>query len=111
MKVYKTKRGILATNEERSWHLLDVSNWDALVCSSDLQTYVRSSFSSPAIAPPAPEEILAPIGTQEVWAAGVTYFRSRNARIEEAKDAGGGTFYDRVYDANRPRALLQSGSA
>jgi 2-dehydro-3-deoxy-D-arabinonate dehydratase len=108
MKIYNTKRGILATNEERSWHLLDVSNWDALVCSSDLQTYVRSSFSSPAIAPPAPEEILAPIGTQEVWAAGVTYFRSRNARIEEAKDAGGGTFYDRVYQANRPELFFKA---
>jgi 2-dehydro-3-deoxy-D-arabinonate dehydratase len=108
MKVYNTKRGILATNEERSWHLLDVSNWDSLVCSSDLQTYVRSSFRSPAIAPPAPEEILAPIGTQEVWAAGVTYFRSRNARIEESKDAGGGTFYDRVYQANRPELFFKA---
>ena len=108
MKVYNTKRGILATTEERIWHLLDVSNWDALVCSSDLQAYVRDSFRSPAIAPPAPEEILAPIGTQEVWAAGVTYFRSRSARIEESKDAGGGTFYDRVYQANRPELFFKA---
>src|SRR6201985_72019 len=108
MKVYNTKRGILATAQEGSWHLLDVSNWDALVCSSDLQTYIRSSFRSPAIAPPAPEEILAPIGTQEVWAAGVTYFRSRNARIEESKDAGGGTFYDRVYQAERPELFFKA---
>src|ERR1700756_5704042 len=108
MKVYNTKRGILATAQEGSWHLLDVSNWDALVCNSDLQTYIHSSFRSPAIAPPAPEEILAPIGTQEVWAAGVTYFRSRNARIEESKDAGGGTFYDRVYQANRPELFFKA---
>ena len=108
MKVYNTKRGILVTAQEGSWHLLDVSNWDALVCNSDLQTYIHSSFRSPAIAPPAPEEILAPIGTQEVWAAGVTYFRSRNARIEESKDAGGGTFYDRIYQANRPELFFKA---
>ena len=42
--------------------------------------------------------LLAPIGTQEVWAAGVTYLRSRDARMEEAKDAGGGDFYQKVYE-------------
>lgn len=108
MKIYNTMRGILATNDETSWHRLDVSDWDAIVCSPDLQTYVRNSFRSPAIAPPAPEEILAPIGTQEVWAAGVTYFRSRSARIEESKDAGGGTFYDRVYQADRPELFFKA---
>ena len=108
MKVYNTKRGILATTEEGSWHLLDVSNWDALVCSSDLRTYVFNSSRSPAIAPPPPEEILAPIGTQEVWAAGVTYFRSRSARIEESKDAGSGSLYDRVYLANRPELFFKA---
>lgn len=108
MKIYNTMRGILATNDETSWHRLGVSDWDAIVCSPDLQTYVRNSFRSPAIAPPAPEEILAPIGTQEVWAAGVTYFRSRSARIEESKDAGGGTFYDRVYQADRPELFFKA---
>ena len=37
-----------------------------------------------------PASLAAPIGTQEVWAAGVTYLRSRTARMEESKDAGGG---------------------
>jgi 2-dehydro-3-deoxy-D-arabinonate dehydratase len=49
-----------------------------------------------------------PIGTQEVWAAGVTYFRSRTARMEESKDAGGGTFYDRVYEAERPELFFKA---
>ena len=53
-------------------------------------------------------ELLAPIGQQEVWAAGVTYFRSRGARMEEAKDAGGGSFYDRVYSAERPELFFKS---
>ena len=56
--------------------------------------------------PTAP--ILAPIGAQEVWAAGVTYERSREARVEESSDAGGGSFYDRVYDAERPELFLKA---
>jgi 2-dehydro-3-deoxy-D-arabinonate dehydratase len=55
-----------------------------------------------------PTEFLAPIASQEVWAAGVTYLRSRDARIDESKDAGGGTFYDRVYDAPRPEIFFKA---
>jgi 2-dehydro-3-deoxy-D-arabinonate dehydratase len=50
----------------------------------------------------------APIGSQEVWAAGVTYFRSRDARMEESKSAGGGNFYDRVYQAERPELFFKA---
>ena len=52
--------------------------------------------------------VLAPVVSQEVWAAGVTYFRSRTARIEESQDAGGGTFYDRVYSAARPELFFKA---
>ena len=45
---------------------------------------------------------------QEVWAAGVTYFRSRDARMAESQDAGGGTFYDRVYAADRPELFFKA---
>src|SRR5207247_1506370 len=44
--------------------------------------------------------LLAPIDRQEVWAAGVTYIRSRKARMDESADAS--TFYDKVYAAPRP---------
>jgi 2-dehydro-3-deoxy-D-arabinonate dehydratase len=57
---------------------------------------------------PDPVELLAPIGTQEVWAAGVTYWRSRTARLEEASAAGGGSFYDRVYEAERPEIFFKA---
>jgi 2-dehydro-3-deoxy-D-arabinonate dehydratase len=43
-----------------------------------------------------------------VWAAGVTYWRSRTARMVESKDAGGGSFYDRVYEAERPELFFKS---
>src|SRR5688500_8247872 len=55
-----------------------------------------------------PSNLRAPLQSQEVWAAGVTYLRSRTARMEEAKDAGGGTFYDRVYEAERPELFFKS---
>jgi 2-dehydro-3-deoxy-D-arabinonate dehydratase len=55
-----------------------------------------------------PDEVLAPIGTQEVWAAGVTYLRSRDARATESRDSGADVFYDRVYDAARPELFLKA---
>jgi len=54
----------------------------------------------PTDARPAP-----PVGSQEVWAAGVTYRRSRDARVEEAIEA---TPYDRVYVAERPELFCKS---
>ena len=48
-----------------------------------------------------------PVGSQEIWAAGVTYFRSRAARMDESKDAGASVFYDRVYEAARPELFFK----
>lgn len=108
MKLYNTTRGIFVTEDEKVWHILDVPTWDDLVRSANLISAVSEALASPAVAGPSPEVLLAPIGTQEVWAAGVTYFRSRNARIEESKDTGGGTFYDRVYHAERPELFFKA---
>ncbi|MBC7807497.1 MAG: fumarylacetoacetate hydrolase family protein [Akkermansiaceae bacterium] len=52
--------------------------------------------------------LLAPVDTSEVWASGVTYERSKSARMEESKESGGGDFYDRVYDAERPELFFKS---
>src|SRR5215471_11770278 len=57
---------------------------------------------------PLPTEVLAPIEGQEVWAAGVTYYRSRAARMSESESAGGGDFYDRVYTAERPELFFKA---
>jgi 2-dehydro-3-deoxy-D-arabinonate dehydratase len=54
------------------------------------------------------EGLLPPMGNQEIWAAGVTYYRSRTARIEESSDSGGGTFYDKVYEAERPELFFKA---
>jgi 2-dehydro-3-deoxy-D-arabinonate dehydratase len=80
---------------------------DALFAAEDPSAVVRAALVTgrPARVPSRPR---APLQSQEVWAAGVTYFRSRTARMEESKDAGGGTFYDKVYLAERPELFFKS---
>ncbi len=80
---------------------------DAVFMSDDPVALVRSAWDTGKAAA-APSALRAPIGTQEVWAAGVTYLRSRTARMEESKDAGGGTFYDKVYHAPRPELFFKA---
>jgi 2-dehydro-3-deoxy-D-arabinonate dehydratase len=63
------------------------------------------SASSSAEPCPPGAVILAPVDTQEVWAAGVTYERSRDARMDESSEP---SIYDRVYDAARPELFLKS---
>jgi 2-dehydro-3-deoxy-D-arabinonate dehydratase len=68
-----------------------------------------SALQGTAPTDPLPErELLPPIGSQEVWAAGVTYLRSRTARMEESSTAGGSDFYDRVYHAHRPELFFKA---
>jgi 2-dehydro-3-deoxy-D-arabinonate dehydratase len=52
------------------------------------------------------QQFLAPVDLQEVWAAGVTYKRSKVAREEESK--GAAQFYDKVYTADRPELFLKA---
>jgi len=52
--------------------------------------------------------VLAPLHLQELWACGVTYLRSKIGRQEESKDAGGGDFYARVYEAERPEVFFKA---
>ena len=50
--------------------------------------------------------LLAPVERQEVWAAGVTYLRSKNARMEESDFSA--SAYDLVYEADRPEIFFKS---
>jgi 2-dehydro-3-deoxy-D-arabinonate dehydratase len=107
MLLYRTTNGFFIQSGD-SWHALGTGDWDALFNATDLDAQVAAAVAGPAVAAPAVDSLLAPIGSQEVWAAGVTYFRSRTARMEESKDAGGGTFYDRVYEAERPEIFFKA---
>ena len=79
-----------------------------LTTREDLFEYLEELTGSGAGPEPIPHELLAPIEAQEVWAAGVTYHRSRSARMAEAHRAGGGDFYDRVYTAERPELFMKA---
>jgi 2-dehydro-3-deoxy-D-arabinonate dehydratase len=109
MKVYKTTSNIIIEVEGQKYNA-GQHDWDAFINRDDLAAYLRDQVSS---AKAVTEEwfskqvLEAPIGSQEIWAAGVTYLRSRDARMEESKDAGGGTFYDKVYEAARPEIFYK----
>ena len=55
---------------------------------------------------PGSVKFLAPVDRQEVWAAGVTYLRSKSARMEESDFSA--SAYDRVYDAPRPELFMKA---
>jgi len=108
MKLYRTRHGIVAEQESRLYEI-QASSWDDLVAREDLAAQLNQLIhTAKLLEGSAPQELLPPIGSQEVWAAGVTYYRSRNARMEEAKSAGGGDFYDRVYQAPRPELFFKA---
>jgi 2-dehydro-3-deoxy-D-arabinonate dehydratase len=108
MKLYRTRSGILAEHNGQ-FHTIDSPSWDELVVREDLLRFLMQQCEQrQALGVSVPGNLLPPIGSQEVWAAGVTYFRSRDARMEESKSAGGGDFYDRVYHAERPELFFKA---
>lgn len=107
MKLYRTTHGIFV-EENDNFYLADAADWDELMSSVDLHARVAAAISTEAVKAFDPATVLAPVVSQEVWAAGVTYYRSRSARIEESRDAGGGNFYDRVYSAERPELFFKA---
>lgn len=109
MKLYRTRSGPVLESEG-NFYSIPSSSWDELVTSDDLEArlHAMARTGAPLKSELQESEILPPIGTQEVWAAGVTYFRSRDARMEESKAAGGGDFYDRVYSAERPELFFKA---
>ena len=70
----------------------------ALVNGIDAKALPRHGMSDVVLRPP--------IERQEVWAAGVTYLRSKTARMEESDFSA--TAYDRVYDADRPEIFFKA---
>src|SRR5262245_27201908 len=108
MKLYRTTAGAFV-ELDGLYHRVDCESWDELINRDDLLGYLRSSVTRAApVGASAINNLLAPIGSQEVWAAGVTYYRSRDPRMDEAENAGGGNFYDRVYSAARPELFFKA---
>ena len=105
MRLYRTPQGPVVEHQGE-FHPV-AQDWDALVNHADLLGYLRHSAER-SVGESRIEHVLAPIGSQEVWAAGVAYYRSRTARLEESKAGGGASFYDRVYEAERPELFFKA---
>lgn len=111
MKIYKTIQGFVI-EQDGQFYISRHTDWDLFINREDLffELQREIQLSSPASEYKSliDNGLQAPIKSQEVWAAGVTYLRSRDARMEESKNAGGDNFYDRVYDAERPEIFFKA---
>lgn len=112
MKIYNTISGAYLEHNENFYAYHEYS-FDTLINQPNLYQFFNQTVNNKI-----PEKdfnldgiLLPPIVSQEVWASGVTYLRSKNARMEESKDAGGGDFYDRVYSAERPEIFFKATAA
>lgn len=108
MRLFRTNTGVFVEEGGQSF-AIEGTTWDQLFAHEDLEGFLRSRVQERVSQGLFQQiDLVPPIVGQEVWAAGVTYYRSRGARMEESKDAGGGTFYDRVYSAERPELFFKS---
>ena len=110
MKIFRTNRSIIIEDKEKFYVLNE--NWDPFINRDNLYEHINQLIKDYDTIDNAEEvlknELLPPIGSQEIWGAGVTYIKSKAARQEEAEGAGGGNFYERVYHAKRPEIFFKA---
>jgi 2-dehydro-3-deoxy-D-arabinonate dehydratase len=109
MKLYNTTSGVIIDHKEKYFKADEA--WDTLVNRDNLEEYILLKIStldevSDWEALLAGGSLLSPIESQEVWAAGVTWLRSRDARMEESETAA--SLYDLVYNADRPELFFKA---
>ncbi len=114
MKLYRINQGIVIENENKFFFLAD-EPWDAFVNDDNLfqkmKSIVASQHPDDNVKNFLVTDLQAPIHNQEIWASGVTYFKSKVGRQEESKDSGGAEFYGRVYEAERPELFFKSSAS
>lgn len=101
MQLAKTRAGAIRLHPDGTATRLAATLSDVLHASDPVSAAVAADTGERIALNP-----IAPIDRQEVWAAGVTYKRSKVAREEES--AGAAQFYDKVYTADRPELFLKS---
>lgn len=108
MLLYRTTKGFLLKSDGQ-FFTVHGTDFDELLNLPNLYDHLfEVSRRGPTALPPARDDILAPVGTQEIWAAGVTYERSREGRREESKESGAAIFYSKVYEAERPELFFKA---
>jgi 2-dehydro-3-deoxy-D-arabinonate dehydratase len=106
MKLYRSRDAVTVQSKE-GWSRFASLSFDELFREADPGSWLRSRLSSATQGSREPEApFLPPLETQEVWAAGVTYRRSREARMEESEREA--DVYDRVYVAERPELFFKA---
>lgn len=112
MKLFKVRPGIVIEDDNSNFYLLEHVSWDEFVNDDKLYDKLKSITHTQKSSPDAGDliatAIMPPVQSQELWACGVTYIRSKEGRQEESKAAGGGDFYARVYEAERPEVFFKS---
>jgi 2-dehydro-3-deoxy-D-arabinonate dehydratase len=104
MKIYRTPTGV-NVHSDRRWHSVRDFSFDRLFREREPLRWLRDRLMDGG-REPRPGELPPPLESQEVWAAGVTYLRSREARMEESEREA--DVYDRVYDADRPELFFKA---
>jgi 2-dehydro-3-deoxy-D-arabinonate dehydratase len=109
IRVFATSQGILLEQGGVWRRPARLVLLDEVFTAADPVRLVTAILADAApVAAPDAADLRAPIQNQEVWASGVTYLRSMTARMEESREAGGGNFYDRVYNAERPELFFKA---
>ena len=113
MKLYNTRHGVIIEYQDTKFKADEP--WDKLVNRDYLEAYLLTKIEYLSTITDDEEEIwlseinlLPPIHSQEIWAAGVTWLKSRDARMEESQNSGAASLYDRVYDADRPELFFKA---
>jgi len=112
MHLYRSRSGNILLYNNTAF--LIEKDWDEILSASNLhadllkQTGASKKLDNNDFEQAKNNNLLPPIGNQEVWAAGVTYLRSRDARMDESKESGGSDFYQKVYTADRPELFFKS---
>jgi 2-dehydro-3-deoxy-D-arabinonate dehydratase len=108
MRLYKTPDGVIIEKDGKL-HLAIAENWDIFINADNLyEKALALANSLPVAKESLLSELQKPVGNQELWACGVTYLRSKVGRQEESKAAGGGDFYAKVYEAERPEVFFKA---
>ena len=111
LKLYKTKSGIIIDIDD-SYYLVTGQDWDTYINDDELYSKVFNAVkglkTDAGLRKIIETGLLAPIQSQEIWACGVTYYRSKVGRQEESKNTGGSEFYARVYEAERPEIFFKA---
>jgi 2-dehydro-3-deoxy-D-arabinonate dehydratase len=108
MKLFNTVNGVVIEQNEKLY--LIAENWETFINDDNVLEKAKAAIMKAApVNTTELNNLLPTIGSnQELWACGVTYYRSMVGRQEESKAAGGADFYGKVYEAERPECFFKS---